>query len=153
REAHSHPRDGSRDRRKAIQADPASGLTTHRRAARGGAAGRGPGRSGASLRGASRSLRRARGGHRGVLGSAGARREGGRRGGRTKESRELSAWSRNREARLELHIDASPATVFALLTDPAQMSIWLAEIVEADARAGGAFRISGPPGVAIEGKY
>src|SRR5215467_10786310 len=33
------------------------------------------------------------------------------------------------------------------------MRVWLAEIVEADARPGGVFRISGPPGVAIEGRY
>ena len=43
--------------------------------------------------------------------------------------------------------------VFTLLTDPVQMRTWLAEFVEADARPGGVFRISGPVGVSIEGTY
>jgi len=59
----------------------------------------------------------------------------------------------SREVRLEIRIDALPETVFALLTEPAQMKTWLAEIVEADARPGGVFRISGPHGVAIGGAY
>ena|ERR1700694_123042 len=33
------------------------------------------------------------------------------------------------------------------------MKTWLAELVEADARPGGIFRISGPHGVAIQGSY
>src|SRR5499426_4542762 len=57
------------------------------------------------------------------------------------------------EVRLEIRIDASPETVFTLLTDPVHMKIWFAELVEADPRPGGVFRISGPPGVAIEGTY
>jgi uncharacterized protein YndB with AHSA1/START domain len=57
------------------------------------------------------------------------------------------------EVRLEIRIEASPETVFALLTDPAQMKIWLAEIVEVDARPGGVFFISGPSGLTIEGTY
>jgi uncharacterized protein YndB with AHSA1/START domain len=59
----------------------------------------------------------------------------------------------SREVRLDVRIDASPETVFAMLTDPAQMKTWLAEIVEADARPGGVFFISGPSGVTIEGSY
>jgi len=59
----------------------------------------------------------------------------------------------SQEFQLEIRIDASPDTVFAFLTDPAHMRVWLAEIVEAEARPGGLFRISGPPGVAIEGRY
>jgi len=55
--------------------------------------------------------------------------------------------------RLEIRIDAAPETVFALLTDPARMKIWFAELVDADARPGGVFRISGPVGVSIEGTY
>jgi uncharacterized protein YndB with AHSA1/START domain len=55
--------------------------------------------------------------------------------------------------RLEIRIDAAPETVFALLTDPAHMKIWFAELVDADARPGGVFRISGPVGVSIEGTY
>jgi uncharacterized protein YndB with AHSA1/START domain len=57
------------------------------------------------------------------------------------------------EVRLEIRINASPKIVFTLLTDPAHMRTWLAESVEADARPGGAFRISGPVGVSIEGTY
>ena len=59
----------------------------------------------------------------------------------------------NEEIRLELHIDAAPDTIYALLTDPAHMTIWLAEVVEADPRPGGVFRISGPSGLSIEGTY
>jgi uncharacterized protein YndB with AHSA1/START domain len=59
----------------------------------------------------------------------------------------------SREVRLDVRINASPETVFAMLTDPAQMKTWLAEIVEADARPGGVFLISGPSGVTIEGSY
>jgi uncharacterized protein YndB with AHSA1/START domain len=54
---------------------------------------------------------------------------------------------------LEIRIDAALDTVFALLTDPTHMKTWLAELVEADARPGGVFRISGPVGVSIEGIY
>ena len=57
------------------------------------------------------------------------------------------------EVRLEIRINASPKIVFTLLTDPALMRSWLAEFVEADARPGGVFRISGPVGVSIEGTY
>lgn len=57
------------------------------------------------------------------------------------------------EVRLEIRINASPKMVFTLLTDPAHMRIWLAEFVDADARPGGVFRISGPVGVSIEGTY
>jgi len=54
---------------------------------------------------------------------------------------------------LEIRIDAAPPTVFALLTDPAHMKTWFAELVEADPRPGGVFRISGPAGASIEGTY
>ena len=57
------------------------------------------------------------------------------------------------EVQLEISIDASPATVFALLVEPTLMKTWLAELVEADPQPGGVFRISGPPGVSIEGTY
>jgi uncharacterized protein YndB with AHSA1/START domain len=57
------------------------------------------------------------------------------------------------EVRLEIRINASPKMVFTLLTDPVHMRTWLAEFVEADAQAGGVFRISGPVGVSIEGTY
>jgi uncharacterized protein YndB with AHSA1/START domain len=54
---------------------------------------------------------------------------------------------------LEIEIDASPETVFVLLTDPTQMKTWLAETVEAEARPGGRFLISDPSGLTIEGTY
>jgi len=57
------------------------------------------------------------------------------------------------EVHLEIRIDASLQTVFALLTDAARMRTWLAELVDAEPRPGGVFRISGPPGVSIEGTY
>jgi uncharacterized protein YndB with AHSA1/START domain len=59
----------------------------------------------------------------------------------------------DREVRLEIRINASPKMVFTLLTEPVHMRTWLAEFVEADARPGGVFRISGPVGVSIEGTY
>jgi uncharacterized protein YndB with AHSA1/START domain len=65
----------------------------------------------------------------------------------------MSDASDSEDVRLEIGIDASPETVFELLTEPAQMKTWLAEIVEADARPGGVFRISGPHGLAIGGFY
>jgi uncharacterized protein YndB with AHSA1/START domain len=58
-----------------------------------------------------------------------------------------------RDVRLEIRIQASPEIVFALLTDPKHMRTWVAEVVEADSRPGGVFRISGPVGVSIEGTY
>jgi len=61
--------------------------------------------------------------------------------------------SRSDEVHLEIRIDASPQTVFALLTDAARMRTWLAELVEAEPQPGGLFRISGPSSVSIEGTY
>jgi len=65
----------------------------------------------------------------------------------------VSKADQGREVRLEIRIAASQETVFGLLTDPTQMKTWLAEIVEAEARPGGRFRISGPSGLTIEGTY
>lgn len=65
----------------------------------------------------------------------------------------MSGTNGGEELQLEIRIAAAPATVFALLTDPARMTTWLAELVEADPRPGGVFRISGPSGVSIEGTY
>jgi uncharacterized protein YndB with AHSA1/START domain len=65
----------------------------------------------------------------------------------------MSDASSSHEVQLEVRIDASPSTVFALLTEPTHMKIWLAELVDADAWPGGVFRISGPAGVSIEGTY
>jgi len=60
---------------------------------------------------------------------------------------------RGREVRREIHIDATPATVFALLTDARQMTKWLAEIVVAEAAPGGKFRIAEAGGMEIVGSY
>lgn len=57
------------------------------------------------------------------------------------------------EVRHEIRIAASPATVFALLTEPQQMVKWLAELVEADPQPGGVFRLAQPGGTTIEGTY
>jgi uncharacterized protein YndB with AHSA1/START domain len=57
------------------------------------------------------------------------------------------------DVRLQIHIEASPATVFALLTDAAQMTSWLGALVEADPRPGGVFRAASHAGLAIEGTY
>jgi uncharacterized protein YndB with AHSA1/START domain len=65
----------------------------------------------------------------------------------------MSDASDSGDVRLEIGIDASPETVFALLTDPTQMKTWLAEIVEAEARPGGRFLISDFSGLTIEGTY
>src|SRR5215831_4184941 len=65
----------------------------------------------------------------------------------------MSDAGRTEEVRLEIRIDAAPETVFALLTDAARMTNWLAEMVQAEARPGGQFRISGPHGRTIEGTY
>ena len=65
----------------------------------------------------------------------------------------MSDASDGAEVRLEIGIDATPETVFALLTDPTQMKTWLAEIVEAEARPGGGFLISAPSGLTVEGTY
>jgi uncharacterized protein YndB with AHSA1/START domain len=43
------------------------------------------------------------------------------------------------EVRLEIQIAASPATVFALLTEAARMKTWLADAVEAIAVPAGSF--------------
>jgi uncharacterized protein YndB with AHSA1/START domain len=58
-----------------------------------------------------------------------------------------------REVLREIHIDATPATVFALLTDARQMTRWLAEVVVAEAEPGGKFRIADASGMEIVGNY
>jgi uncharacterized protein YndB with AHSA1/START domain len=57
------------------------------------------------------------------------------------------------EVRLEIWIDASPETIFALLTESTAMTTWLAELVDAESQPGGIFRISGASGLSIEGTY
>ena len=59
----------------------------------------------------------------------------------------------SRDVVLEVGIDAAPERVFALLTDPAHMKAWFAELVKADPHPGGLFRISDADGISIEGTY
>jgi uncharacterized protein YndB with AHSA1/START domain len=57
------------------------------------------------------------------------------------------------EVRQEIYIEASPVTVFALLTEATAMKKWWAEIVDADPVSGGVFRLAEPGGAQIEGHY
>jgi len=57
------------------------------------------------------------------------------------------------EVRQEIFIEASPQTVFSLLTEASGLREWMADVVEAEPRPGGRFYISGPPEAAIEGTY
>jgi uncharacterized protein YndB with AHSA1/START domain len=58
-----------------------------------------------------------------------------------------------REVRQKIYIEASPETVFALLTDATAMKTWQAEIVDADPVPGGVFRLADSSGMQIEGHY
>jgi uncharacterized protein YndB with AHSA1/START domain len=58
-----------------------------------------------------------------------------------------------REVRQEIYIEASPETVFALLTDATEIKKWQAEIVDADPVPGGVFRLAESGGMQIEGHY
>ena len=53
----------------------------------------------------------------------------------------------------DIHIGASPETVFRFLTDPKKMMTWLADVVEADPRPGGIIRLAGEPGTVMRGTY
>ena len=44
----------------------------------------------------------------------------------------------------EIRIQATPATIFALLTQAREVMTWLAHYAEADARAGGVFCLADP---------
>ena len=57
------------------------------------------------------------------------------------------------EVRQEIYIEASPETVFALLTEATAIKKWQAEIVDADPVPGGVFRLAEPGGMQIEGHY
>ena len=57
------------------------------------------------------------------------------------------------EVCLEIPIAASPAIVFAFLTDSKRMSCWLAQDVIATPQPGGALRLWDPKGCWIEGTY
>src|SRR5215471_14621721 len=56
------------------------------------------------------------------------------------------------EVRLEIHIEASPKTVFAFLTEQEKLTTWLADIVDAVGRPGGRLRAAGSVG-SIEGNF
>jgi len=58
-----------------------------------------------------------------------------------------------REVRQEIYIEASPETVFALLTDATEIKKWQAEIVDADPVPDGVFRLAESGGMQIEGHY
>ena len=57
------------------------------------------------------------------------------------------------EVCFEIPIGASPATVFAFLTDSKRMSCWLAQDVIATPQPGGTLRLWDPKGCWIEGSY
>jgi uncharacterized protein YndB with AHSA1/START domain len=65
----------------------------------------------------------------------------------------MSEEPETREVRHEIYIEASPETVFALLTEAAAMKKWHAEIVDADPVPGGIFRSAESGGMQIEGHY
>ena len=64
----------------------------------------------------------------------------------------MNETSSDPEVSLEMQVDAAPETVFALLTEPALMQTWLADLVFADSRRGGRFRAEGVLGT-VEGTY
>src|SRR5262249_41251032 len=64
---------------------------------------------------------------------------GGR--GRTEKANQMNEKPDAREVRHEIYIEASPETVFALLTDATVMTKWQAETVDANPMRGGIFRL------------
>jgi uncharacterized protein YndB with AHSA1/START domain len=56
------------------------------------------------------------------------------------------------EVRLEIHIEASPETVFAFLTEQEKLATWMAELVVAVGQPGGRLHAAGPV-KAVEGTY
>lgn len=52
-------------------------------------------------------------------------------------------------AECEVHIDASPATVFEFFVDPEKMTLWKGVDAELDPRPGGVYRVHVIPGIAI----
>jgi uncharacterized protein YndB with AHSA1/START domain len=53
----------------------------------------------------------------------------------------------------EVRIRATPATIFALLTEAREVMTWLAHYAECDARVGGVFCLADPSGLRVEGAY
>jgi uncharacterized protein YndB with AHSA1/START domain len=66
---------------------------------------------------------------------------------------EMSETPGGREVRREIYIEASPETVFALLTDATEIKKWQAEIVDAEPVPGGVFRLAESGGMQVEGHY
>src|SRR6516225_5782564 len=63
---------------------------------------------------------------------------------------EMSEKPGGREVRREIYIEASPETVFALLTDATEIKKWQAEIVDADPVPAGVFRLGESGGMQIK---
>jgi uncharacterized protein YndB with AHSA1/START domain len=53
----------------------------------------------------------------------------------------------------ELEIDASPETVWELLTDPAEATRWMGQSAEFDLRPGGTYRVGVIPGHSARGEF
>ena len=53
----------------------------------------------------------------------------------------------------EIRIRATPATIFALLTEAREVMTWFAHYAEADARSGGMFCLADPSGLRVEGTF
>jgi uncharacterized protein YndB with AHSA1/START domain len=53
----------------------------------------------------------------------------------------------------EVHIEASPETVFEFFTDPAKMARWMGSDITLDPRPGGVFRVGMSPDVIARGEY
>ena len=54
---------------------------------------------------------------------------------------------------MELHVAASPETVFPFFTDPDRMRQWMGSSVDLDARPGGRYRVEAREGVVAVGSY
>src|SRR6516162_533042 len=70
-----------------------------------------------------------------------------------RETNYMGAKPSDREVRREIYIEASPATVFALLTEATAIMKWQAEIVDADPVPGGVFRLAERGVMQIEGRF
>jgi uncharacterized protein YndB with AHSA1/START domain len=53
----------------------------------------------------------------------------------------------------EIAIDASPETVWELLTDPHESTRWMGQVAEFDLRPGGAYRVEVIPGNTASGEF
>ena len=53
----------------------------------------------------------------------------------------------------EIAIDASPETVWELLTDPQESTRWMGQVAELDVRPGGVYRVEVIPGNTARGEF